>query len=304
MNLVNRGTSLVAALFGALSAISYIAPGQSEWLALALMILAGIPHGSFDLRVAKTRWQGAQVSLVQIAVLYLVCVFSMSALCVFVPSLGLSLFLLISAIHFCEGESQGTTPPDYLRGLLFGIGSIVLPIGLHLREASEYMAFFVSKSHVEYFQSTLSVASQGLALVMLVIIPLDVVRGNRLSAAVERSMCLCAWILLPPLAGFSVWFIGRHSRQHLEICRAMFDSKRWGIPADFAAISLLAIVGLLPLALVFEFSDINQLFAASICLIAGLTLPHMIVSRDLQSVVALSAHANAQSHQSAHRRAT
>jgi hypothetical protein len=38
---------------------------------------------------------------------------------------------------------------------------------------------------------------------------------------------------------------------------------------------------LAPLAARFDLSDITQLFAASIVLIAGLTLPHMIVSHGL-----------------------
>ena len=55
------------------------------------------------------------------------------------------------------------------------------------------------------------------------------------------------------------------------------------MPTDFVLISLLAIAGLIPFSFAFDFSDINQLFAASICLIAGLTLPHMIVSHGIGS---------------------
>jgi Brp/Blh family beta-carotene 15,15'-monooxygenase len=289
---MNFAMGLVAALFVCLTALSYIVPAYSEWIALALMILAGIPHGSFDLRVARARWHEAETSPVQFVALYLVCVLSMSALCVFVPTVGLSLFLLISLIHFCEGEFRAHPPHDLIRGLLFGVGAILLPIGLHVREASAYMTFFVSKSQMELYQSTLHSASQVLVVAMVVTLVIDSTRRDRLTAAVERSLCLCGWILLPPLAGFSIWFIGRHSRQHLEVCRAMFDSKGLRIPSDFAGISLLAVLGLLPFSLAFDFSDINQLFAASICLIAGLTLPHMLVSHNLRSVVGESPHSS------------
>jgi hypothetical protein len=53
------------------------------------------------------------------------------------------------------------------------------------------------------------------------------------------------------------------------------------LPADFVVISVLAMLLLAPLAARFDLSDITQLFAASIVLIAGLTLPHMIVSHGL-----------------------
>jgi hypothetical protein len=64
----------------------------------------------------------------------------------------------------------------------------------------------------------------------------------------------------------------------------MFAGSRFGVPLDFALISLLAILGLLPFALRFDFSRIEDLFAASICLIAGLTLPHMIVSHRMSEI--------------------
>jgi hypothetical protein len=91
--------------------------------------------------------------------------------------------------------------------------------------------------------------------------------------------------VLPPLAGFAVWFIGRHSRQHLQTCRAMFCSSGIPIPMDFALISLLAIGGILPLGLYFDLTQLEQLFAASLCLIAGLTLPHMVVSHRIRDLL-------------------
>ena len=45
-------------------------------------------------------------------------------------------------------------------------------------------------------------------------------------------------------------------------------------------ISLLALLLLVPLLWRFDPRDLNQLFAASMILIAGLTLPHMIVTHE------------------------
>jgi channel protein (hemolysin III family) len=96
------------------------------------------------------------------------------------------------------------------------------------------------------------------------------------------------WVGVPLyllLGWVAVWFIGRHSLKHLQSCSEMFAGSRFGVPLDFALISLLAILGLLPFALRFDFSRIEDLFAASICLIAGLTLPHMIVSHRMSEIV-------------------
>ena len=67
----------------------------------------------------------------------------------------------------------------------------------------------------------------------------------------------------------------------LALCRSVVAQGSRALPADFVVISVLAILLLAPLAARFDLSDITQLFAASIVLIAGLTLPHMIVSHGL-----------------------
>jgi hypothetical protein len=57
------------------------------------------------------------------------------------------------------------------------------------------------------------------------------------------------------------------------------------MPLDFLVISLVAILLITPLSLLFDLRDINQLFAATIVLIAGLTLPHMLVTHDLRETM-------------------
>lgn len=284
---MKRASVLVLFLFVVLSMGAMYRPACSEWLALALMICAGIPHGSFDLRVAEKKWREGRVSKAAILGGYLLCVLGMSALCVFIPAVGLLLFLALSAIHFSEGEVYSSAPPERCRGVLFGVGAIVLPIGLHLSEAQPYLSYFISSEALNAASRLLEVVSVTLTLLLVGSLSREILLGGATKNpdTVERVVCLCAWVLLPPLAGFAVWFIGRHSRQHLELCKCMFSTSRVGIPLDFAVISLLAIGGLSPFVLLFDFSQIHQLFAASLCLIAGLTLPHMIVSHGMREVL-------------------
>ncbi len=281
---MTRSLSIVAALFIGMSLCAAVDAASAEWLALALMIGAGIPHGSFDLRVAKAKWRSADSSRITVVLCYLTCVFSMSALCVFTPSVGLSLFIVISALHFSEGETVLATNLERFRGMLLGIGAIVLPIGLHLDETEPYVRYFIPSEIFQALRPLLSVSALSFTILIAVLLAFDLTRNRNASITIERCICLVGWVTLSPLAGFAVWFIGRHSHQHLELCRSIFTSSRSEMPLDFIAISLLAIVGLVPFALLFDFSDINQLFSASICLIAGLTLPHMIVSRGLRSL--------------------
>ena len=280
------GTLLVLILFVLLLTCWLVAPAWSEWMALALMICAGIPHGSFDLRVAEAKWREGGVSRLTILSGYLLCVVGMSALCVFFPSVGLALFLFISALHFAEGEKDSTSRWSGARGGLFGVGAILLPIGLHVDQAQAYVSYFIPAGTFESLEGILVITARVAAFIMAAFLARDVISQTTRTSpdTIERLVCLVAWIILPPLSGFAVWFIGRHSRQHLEVCQEMFAGSRFGIPFDFAAISALAIIGLLPFAALFDFSQIEQLVAASICLIAGLTLPHMIVSHGMRDM--------------------
>ncbi len=285
---MNSGMKLVLALVSIMTLCRMLAPEWSEWLALGLMIAAGIPHGAFDLRVAEAKWRLEKSSRAAIFSVYTLCVFAMSGLCIYLPLMGLTVFLVMSAIHFAEGEAHATSPTSRMWGCVIGISAILLPIGLHPEDARTYVSFFVSGQIFEAIEIPLRQLSRTMTILLTLALLWSLYRERetRQAETLQRLLCVGGWIALPPLCGFSIWFLGRHSRQHLEACRVLFDSTRETIPRDFVLISLLAIVGLAPFAMFFDFSRIDQLFAASICLIAGLTLPHMIVSHRMRDVLA------------------
>ena len=279
---INYSTTLVMLLFLILSILTVVNAHWAEWLALILIILAGIPHGSFDLRVAREKWHSHALSLRSISLVYLTCVFSMTALCVFAPPVGLSIFLVLSVLHFAEGEGFLAKQVRSWIGLWIGSAAILLPIGLHADQSKRYIEFFISPAIFEQISAPLTIVSSVVFVALSILLIVETLRNTRGSriTTFERALCLVGWAILPPLSGFAVWFIGRHSRIHLEHCMKHCE-KPGALPIDFVIISAIAIVGLLPFTLLFNLAEINDLFAASICLIAGLTLPHMIVSHGM-----------------------
>ena len=281
------GTLLVAILFLALTGVSVVDVTLAEWMALILIIVAGIPHGSFDLRVAQTKWgtHGAKRWLLITA--YLILVILMSGFCLVQPLLGFLSFLAISALHFSEGESLDSRSTYSVRGCCVGVGAIIIPIGMHLDEARNYLAFFVSEPMFVALSPWILATAWGLSGFILLGEIITLVRGPQVNRAesIERLLCLVAWMSLSPLAGFAVWFLGRHSRMHLETCGAMFSETRFTIPLDFLLLSVAAVVLLLPFAWLFDLTDIHQLFTATLALVAGLTLPHIVVSHRMQDTV-------------------
>jgi Brp/Blh family beta-carotene 15,15'-monooxygenase len=277
---LRSGDLLVVGLVVVLFFATHLDRKTAEWLALTLIIIAGIPHGSFDLRTAEHHWGSSLARRVLLFLGYVVSGLCMSAVCLRWPGMGLLAFLLISALHFSEGEALYSTK---LTAVCFGIGSILLPIGLHLPEATQYLHFFASQEALDTLSPYLASGGIVIGVVLLISLLIDIFNGRK-AELLQHSLCLLAWLMLPPLSGFCVWFIGRHSRQHLERCKDLLtasDSRAisWkSVPWDFIALSITAIALLTPLTFWFDLRDINQLFAASIILIAGLTLPHMILT--------------------------
>jgi Brp/Blh family beta-carotene 15,15'-monooxygenase len=250
----------------------------AEWLALGLIIFAGIPHGAYDLRAADKVWRGLGHTRWLIGVGYVAVGVAMSLFCLGWPALGLILFLGLSLTHFAEGESFVI---GRLGGWVTATAAIVLPIALHQEAARPYLTYFLSLALLQQIALPLMWAGAfAVCAVLLQIIRL--VRQGRLVDGLEIGCCLVAWVLLSPLAGFAVWFIGRHSRHHLQRCREQFPSVGLGISREFLVVSAAAILLLAPLGLRFNLTVLEELFAASIVLIAGLTLPHMVVTHLLE----------------------
>jgi Brp/Blh family beta-carotene 15,15'-monooxygenase len=283
------GDSIVIALALLLFGLAAINPNYADWTALILIIIAGIPHGSFDLRVAEKKWHFLKSKPLLTIMLYVFIGAAMSLFCLFAPTAALLCFLLVSAIHFAEGERLSGI---YVKGTaeLVGVSSILLPILLHYKEASAYMAFFIPVDK-EFLNSQLSLTLGVLLSVSLaIILSLNYLKNNR-RELLQLSICLIGWCLLSPLAGFCIWFIGRHSRHHLEECAQFFKVKssispiNKIIPLDFLAISVTAILLIVPLSFKFNFANIHELFSASIILIAGLTLPHVLVTFNIRETL-------------------
>jgi Brp/Blh family beta-carotene 15,15'-monooxygenase len=291
--------NLVVFLSITLILLSLLSQIAAEWLAIALIFFAGIPHGAFDIRIARMKWQANnKYFLVNnplgIALIYFLIGLLMSAFCLVFPTTGLLIFILISILHFGEAENK------YLGsywGFLVGCTSILSPITFHPNQALGYLTFFISEENFQWIISYLFPLNI-LFLVILLSRIIWILKSNQVYAQSlklplgfipELLLCLFSWVVLPPLAGFSVWFIGRHSLDHFSSCRTLFLShnqeqnknnflsNKW-ISFDFLVLSGVAMILILPLTYWFNLSDIKQLFAASIILIAGLTLPHMIVT--------------------------
>lgn len=296
INLIKN--NLVFLLTVTLIFISFWSKIISEWLALLLVFFAGIPHGAFDLRLAKIKWgNNSQVNLInsplRVITIYFLTGLLMSSLCLILPTFGLLAFIFVSVIHF--GESECRVLGNYW-GYLIGIVSILSPVAFHPFEAMDYLSFFIPEAQfILLFPILYKINILILTLILARILYLYLIyklqsQTSKLNQKfyLEFLSCILSWIILPPLAGFSVWFIGRHTKQHFLDCIELFsapenqeEKKYWVnnfLNSDFIILSVVAMLLILPLGFKFDLFNIKEFFAASIVLIAGLTLPHVLVT--------------------------
>lgn len=283
---LSYGDITVILLSLTLFTISIIDPLYSEWIAILLIIITGIPHGSFDLRIAQRKWEFLRSRPLLTILLYITTGLLMSLFCILSPFVALITFLIVSAVHFADGE-RISNKFKTVSAAVIGISAILLPILLHFAEAQKYMDFFTPNDSVALTPTMAKSCGLALSFIFLLTVILNITKQNR-SEFLQLIICLLGWHLLSPLAGFSIWFLGRHSRHHFEECIRLFklltsreDTPRT-IPWDFIAISITAILLILPLSIIFDLTKITELFSASIILIAGLTLPHVLVTFNLR----------------------
>jgi Brp/Blh family beta-carotene 15,15'-monooxygenase len=270
-------TALVVTLLALLLGISAIDPILSDWMAVLTIIVAGVPHGAFDLRLARAiRLSGARSTLFVVSA-YVLSALTMSALCILLPAVGFSLFIAISIIHFAHGEKLR----NKLLSFQVGLAAVCLPIGLHYDAAKELMIYFLSRPTLDFLEPFIRnfavVLTISLSLSLSRYLPRSNQNGIARSDLIEIVFCLAGWVLLPPLAAFCIWFIGRHSLGHILFCKQLLKGDHHGQRNDFILISTAALALFIPLSFLFDLTDLEQLFSAGIVLIAGLTLPHIII---------------------------
>ncbi|MFN9299145.1 MAG: Brp/Blh family beta-carotene 15,15'-dioxygenase, partial [Acidobacteriota bacterium] len=124
--MLHAGDKRCAALIVLLSAVWLVEPQATEWVALALILFAGIPHGAYDLHLARVRWAG--VSGLARTAAYVAVGLAMSLVCLFLPFWGLAIFLLLSVAHFAEGKMASGRD---LGAAWMGLSAVAAPLLLH-----------------------------------------------------------------------------------------------------------------------------------------------------------------------------
>lgn len=181
-------------------------------IAAALILLCGLPHGTLDVEIAATRFgRHGRGGKLKITAAYAGCAAAMAALWTIVPSLALVVFLILSIIHF---GADWRTGGDSFFAMMVGWALIALPALAHPAQVASIFETLTGDGHGGTIAALLACTAVP-ALLGSLLFAFQAFKRAQTLGGLDVMCCLIAALVLPPLAGFAVFFCGLHSPRHL-----------------------------------------------------------------------------------------
>ena len=264
------GLILADALFTGMNSV------QVTMFAALFIVVVGVPHGTLDIEIASARF-GKSSASGKIAILagYLTCAAGMVLCWMVAPAIALTLFLIISIIHFGLDWRGGADP---FLAMMVGWALIAMPALSHPQEVSNIFALLTGSPTGSTISALLACAAAPAALGSLVF-AFWAFKNNERQNAVDVIACMAAAIFLPPLVAFAIFFCGLHSPRHMaEALRESAGISSGKKSAIIAAVFLLSLaIGVL---LFLGQSDLQMesgVIRTAFMLISILTVPHFVL---------------------------
>ncbi len=261
----------IDAAFGPFGDAVYLAPIAT------LFVVLGVPHGAFDLWIFQRAYSGHPKLLFLAG--YVLLVISMLGLWRLSPSTAFVAFLALSVHHFGEGDLPDGFPrfKKIVRGAFF----VALPLLAH----GEAVAPIVRAMGVRYEPSA-SAAFAAITSIVLAQIPIILHSGWSTQRQVEELIYVATWciafIQLPPLVSFGLYFCLWHAVGHLKDLRQRFTPSRadrssldWRTWLPYAVAPNLVL--LYAASRPQDASTVEDFASFALMLTASLTLPHAVL---------------------------
>ena len=250
-------------------------------IALLFVVLIGLPHGAFDGAIANHL--GAGRSLAEAAKFitsYCAAAGLVIAIWIMFPAVTLTLFLIISMVHFGRGDASAQSRPVIMMQVLLHGGLPIFGI-IYFQQTSVIPLFDALTNgdpNLAILTSNIVVPAMGL---MAVVYGLMAFRDTSLRARFTEFILLAvAFSFLPPLVSFALYFCiihtGRHMRRIWHVLASSSSPKElYRQAAGFTLASWL--FG----GVAFLWLETGNLDAALLQVVfiglAALTVPHMIL---------------------------
>lgn len=239
----------------------------------------GLPHGAYDIALLRRAVSLDRSWLVLATGGYGAVAAAMAGLWIAAPIVALVLFLAVAAVHFGEDWQMLEEP---LIRVAAGTAVIAAPAIAH--PAAVTAVFVAMSDERAALIAQLAAAAAPVALMVTAVGIAIVWRDGAREWAAAMTACLILLLVLPPVAGFVLFFVFVHSPRHLAEARAALTGmtrRRW-----------LATGGMVSAAAVLGWWGVEALAAGPIGatptarafqLLAAVALPHLLLSRWLEA---------------------
>ena len=258
-------------------------PRDASWtVALTAVIVLGVPHGALDGAVAEPllRPRFGRAWFGVFAIPYLGLAASVLLAWQVMPLATLAAFLAMSVLHFGE-EDAGPGRP--LEAIVRGGLPIALPALLRPEETAGIFAVVarVSMPHLPVWWSAAAWLWLALAVAWL---PM---RRPRFAVVAEMIVLATAFLVLPPLTAFTLYFIVLHAPRHM-LALVRDPTKAPGVDTmpravcaslPVFALTLLLGAGLWPLYAPGASDASANLLTLTLQMLSALTVPHLLLDR-------------------------
>jgi len=250
-------------------------------IALLFVVLIGLPHGAFDGAIANHLGAGRSLAdAAKFITSYCAAAGLVIAIWIMFPAVTLTLFLIISMVHFGRGDALAKSRPVFMMQVLLH-GCLPIFGIIYFQQTSVIPLFDAltnSDSNLAILTSNIMAPVMGL---MAVVYGLMAFRDASLRARfAEFTLLAVVFAFLPPLVSFALYFCIIHTGRHM--CRIWHvlasSSSPKGLYRQAAGFTLASwLVG----GAAFLWLETRDLDAALLQVVfiglAALTVPHMIL---------------------------
>lgn len=242
-------------------------------LACVMLLLFGLPHGTLDLELIKTRASGPATGIASLLAIYLGLAAAMFCLWQAAPVLALLSFIVVATVHFSE-DWEGAGSRFLETGMALSLLSA--PTLMHRGALDEIFVALTGRAEATVITDILTLAMPVAIMVGIAAMVALWITGQRVKAS-AGAVSLASMIVFPPIVGFALFFCLFHSPRHLaESFRGVDLSLRKAgfrvvLPLTAAAAGIAAAIYGLNLR-----TDVAAgLIASSFTTLSILTVPHM-----------------------------
>ena len=238
--------------------------------ACVLLLVVGLPHGALDIAAIRRLAPAAQLPVV---CTYLAAAVAMLAVWWISPLAGLAIFYVVSIAHFADDWCEASQP---FFAYAMALALLAAPTVLHSQPLKALFVALTGDERAIFLVDILTLTAPVASAIALV--GLSSMKGVRQQA--ETICALMAMVILPPLAGFAVFFCLFHSPRHFrEGWAALGPNVQRSTTLRIAAMTVggfgfAAII----YAAIERPSVPASLFVTSMMTLSALTVPHMLLA--------------------------